>query len=324
MVESGASLRLHAAGAGGAAARARARPPGHRGHGPARRRARARRAARPHAARRDDGGEPFADPFAYDEDAEAEMVRRAAAGTSHALYARSPGGATATARRVAAWRPQVESRGARGGRGRRPGGGPRVPGERRPPRRHGRQHGGRRRASRRSSPRRARTCSACTSTSSAAPGSRGASPAPRPAGAATSSPACRRERRAADERYDPAKALAGTGRYLAFARARLGRRTSRWPPTTWASATSRRSSPWRERRSRPTRASTSTPRRRATRPSSSASRSFGDESSTYLCKVHAAAEIMRLYRRDPSRLARLEALHARKALRRGGAPPARA
>ena len=41
--------------------------------------------------------------------------------------------------------------------------------------------------------------------------------------------------------------------------------------------------------------------------------SFGDESSTYLWKVHAAAEIMRLYRRDPSGLARLEALHARKA-----------
>ena len=54
-------------------------------------------------------GEPFADPFAYDADHEAELVRRAAAGTSHLLYARSPGGATATARRVARWRPQVEA-----------------------------------------------------------------------------------------------------------------------------------------------------------------------------------------------------------------------
>ena len=35
-------------------------------------------------------------------------MRRAAAGTSHILYARSPGGATATAERVARWRPQVE------------------------------------------------------------------------------------------------------------------------------------------------------------------------------------------------------------------------
>ncbi|HWT24654.1 MAG TPA: hypothetical protein VN213_14200, partial [Solirubrobacteraceae bacterium] len=57
----------------------------------------------------EDGGEPFADPFAYDADREAEFVRRAAAGTSHLLYIRSPGGATATARRVARWRPQVEA-----------------------------------------------------------------------------------------------------------------------------------------------------------------------------------------------------------------------
>ena len=57
----------------------------------------------------DDGGAPVPDPFAYDPDREDELVRRAAAGTSHVLYARTPGGATATAERVARWRPQVEA-----------------------------------------------------------------------------------------------------------------------------------------------------------------------------------------------------------------------
>src|ERR687894_763870 len=45
----------------------------------------------------EDAGQPIPDPFAYDADDEDELVRRAAAGTSHILYARSPGGATATA-----------------------------------------------------------------------------------------------------------------------------------------------------------------------------------------------------------------------------------
>src|SRR4051812_6118236 len=61
------------------------------------------------------GGEPFADPFAYDADREADLMRRAAAGTSHVLYVRSPGGALATARRVARWRPQVEAAARRAG-----------------------------------------------------------------------------------------------------------------------------------------------------------------------------------------------------------------
>src|SRR5215210_7661592 len=62
----------------------------------------------PTPAGEQDGGTPIPDPFAYDPDDEDELVRRAAAGTSHILYVRSPGGATATAERVARWRPQVE------------------------------------------------------------------------------------------------------------------------------------------------------------------------------------------------------------------------
>jgi hypothetical protein len=40
---------------------------------------------------------------------------------------------------------------------------------------------------------------------------------------------------------------------------------------------------------------------------------LGDDSSTYLWRVLAAREIMRLYRRNPAELTRLAALHARKA-----------
>jgi hypothetical protein len=53
-----------------------------------------------------DPGEP--DPFAYDDDREEDFIRRASAGHSHVLYAKSPGGAVATARRVERWRPDVE------------------------------------------------------------------------------------------------------------------------------------------------------------------------------------------------------------------------
>ena len=53
-------------------------------------------------------GEKAVDPLAYDEELEDEYTERAAAGHSHVLYAKSPGGVQATARRVAALRPVVE------------------------------------------------------------------------------------------------------------------------------------------------------------------------------------------------------------------------
>ena len=69
-------------------------------------------------ALRDDGGVPDVpvlvladdapDPFAYSEDRQEEFERRAAAGLSHVLYEKSPGGVTASARRTARWRPLVE------------------------------------------------------------------------------------------------------------------------------------------------------------------------------------------------------------------------
>jgi hypothetical protein len=48
------------------------------------------------------------DPFAYDADRRAAFEADAAAGLSHVLYAKSPGGALATAKRVQALRPTVE------------------------------------------------------------------------------------------------------------------------------------------------------------------------------------------------------------------------
>ncbi len=48
------------------------------------------------------------DPFAYDADRRADFEARAAAGLSHVLYAKSPGGALVTAQRVQRWRPTIE------------------------------------------------------------------------------------------------------------------------------------------------------------------------------------------------------------------------
>jgi Transglycosylase SLT domain len=53
-----------------------------------------------------DPGEP--DPFAYGSDREDEFVERATAGHSHVLYEKSPGGVLATARRVERWRGEIE------------------------------------------------------------------------------------------------------------------------------------------------------------------------------------------------------------------------
>ncbi len=50
-----------------------------------------------------------ADPFLWVPGHEAEFVARATAGSSHVLFSQSPGGAMATAKRVAAFRPQIDA-----------------------------------------------------------------------------------------------------------------------------------------------------------------------------------------------------------------------
>ncbi len=59
-------------------------------------------------------GEGF-DPLRYVPARREEYEQRAARGLAHVLFAKSPGGAVATAQRVAAWRPLVERAAARGG-----------------------------------------------------------------------------------------------------------------------------------------------------------------------------------------------------------------
>lgn len=55
------------------------------------------------------GGKALADPYAWDPQREQEFVRRAASGTSHLLYTLAPGGVIASAERTARWRPQIEA-----------------------------------------------------------------------------------------------------------------------------------------------------------------------------------------------------------------------
>src|SRR5919206_1894470 len=48
------------------------------------------------------------DPLAWDPDRQGELEARAAAGLSHVIYEKTPGGATASAARTARWRPLVD------------------------------------------------------------------------------------------------------------------------------------------------------------------------------------------------------------------------
>jgi len=60
---------------------------------------------------------PASDPLAWRRAREPAFERRAALGESHVLYEMSPGGAVASAKRTAAWRPQIEAAAERHGVG---------------------------------------------------------------------------------------------------------------------------------------------------------------------------------------------------------------
>src|SRR5436190_316357 len=177
------------------------------------------------------GRGPGNDPLAYRPGAETMLSARAAAGLSHVLYAKSPGGAIATAARVARFRPLVEA-------------------------------------------------------------------------------AARR----ADERFNPAKSLAATCRYLQFARGKLGGHEDLAVESYHMGVGNLQGalSAYGERDvsyaalyfgSTPLRHSGAFKRLAA----------LGDDSATYLWRVLAAREIMRLYRGNRPELLRLQGLHARKA-----------
>ena len=269
-------------------------------------------------------GEPLPDPFAWDPERADEFERRAAAGNSHLLYALSPGGAVASAERTARWRPHVERAADAAGvdpdtleglvflesagreDARAPGGLESAVGLTQILAETGQNLLGMRvdldaserytrrlaRAERRGHERRAE--------------------------------ALRRARARVDERFDGAKALAGTARYLAIAKRRFGRDDLAFVSyhmgignlenvlRDYAGAGD---GPIGEIVDDADLTYTrvyfdSTPARHASAYRRLAS--LGDDSSNYLWKVAAARDIMRLWRDDAPELDRLASLHARK------------
>jgi hypothetical protein len=264
-------------------------------------------------------------PLRYQSGARGDYERRAAAGLAHVLYAKSPGGVLATAARTAGWRGAVE-RAARDG-GVEPdlveaivflesGGRPDV------------IAGGR-------DPRGAAGLTqivASTATSllalrvdaaasrrllvGIAQADRAASrdPGTKPARTAARRAAqLRAERQRVDERFDPAKALAATGRYLKIARAKFARGDLAFVSYHMgignldgvigafagpSSGDLPYTQPYFD----------STPLRH--RAAYGRLATFGDDSASYYWRLLAARDIMRSYRRDPGALARSAALQA--------------
>jgi len=254
------------------------------------------------------GAEPVGDPFAWTEERSAELERRAAEGTAHVLYTRSPGGAVATAERVVRFRRQVEAAARTAGvdpdrlealvflesagrpDARAPGDiesaagltqilaetavnllGMEVDIER----------------SRRYTRRLERAVAQ---------------------GNFRRAAALNRARRRVDDRFDPAKALAGTARYLKLARERFGREDFAF--VSYHMGIGNLEGVIERFGGSPSYAELyfdSTPLRHPEAFARLAS--FGDDSSNYYWKLGAAMNIMRLARRDPGRLARLAALH---------------
>jgi hypothetical protein len=122
-----------------------------------------------------------------------------------------------------------------------------------------------------------------------------------------------RARRRVDERFDPGKAIAATARYLQIARQRLGRNDLAVAAYHMGignmqnalAAYGKRDIPYARLYF------DSTPLRHARAYRILAG--LGDDSSTYLWRILAAKEIMRLYREDPNGLARRAELQGRKA-----------
>jgi hypothetical protein len=253
------------------------------------------------------GGVATAKPFTYVPARRAAYERGAALGLSHVLYAKSPGGVVASARRTAHWRPIVD----------------------RVARRHGLD---------------ASMLEAIVMLESAGRADARASDDLRSAAGLTQILAetgqsllglridvkaserltrgilrgrrvRRREalRRRVDERFDPAKAIEATARYLDFAKGKLGRDDLAfvayhmgvgnlqqallaygkgivpYAQLYFDSSPLRHPAAWRKLAS------------------------LGDDSSSYLWRLFAAREIMRLYRTDPRALRREAVLQSHKA-----------
>jgi hypothetical protein len=262
------------------------------------------------------GRGPGADPLAYSPQDEARFEQRAAAGLSHVLYAKSPGGAIATAARVGQFRPQVEAA------ARRYGADPDtleaivfLESAGRPEAQAGSDLTGAVGLSQIL----AGTATSLLQMHVDLPQSRLLTKQITRAdsrGQTARATRLRARRRQVDERFDPAKSLAGTGRYLQFARSELGGRqdlaTESYHMGVGNLQTALRvyggdlsTTPYAQLYF------DSTPLRHADAYAMLAK--LGDDSATYLWRVLAAREIMRLYRTDRAQLARLQSLHGDKA-----------
>jgi hypothetical protein len=270
----------------------------------------------PPDARSDRESTPLPDPFAYDEDRKEEFENRAAAGSSHVLYARSPGGAGATAQRVARWRPRIEAAAAEAD----------VPPDQLEAlvflESAGREDAmaGNTEGAVGLTQILAETGQNLLSMRVDVAASRRYTRRIRRAllrGRLLEVERLRGARRKVDQRFDPAQALAGTARYLKLAKARFHRDDMAF--VSYHMGMGNLESVLRAYGAEPGDEDVSytqvyfdsTPRRNAAAQRKLAS--FGDDSSNYLWKLGAAREIMRLHRKDAGELARLQAAQTAKA-----------
>ena len=251
-------------------------------------------------------GRAVSDPFAWTEKRSADLSARAAAGTAHLLYTRSPNGAAVTAERVARFRKPIERAAKAAGvdpnrlealvflesagrpEAQAPGGVQSAAGL---------------------TQILAETATGLlgmkVDTVKSASYTRRFNQALRE-GNLPRAAALSRARRRVDDRFDPAKALAGTARYLKIARERFGRQDLAFVSYHMGIGNLENVlkdfDPAHPRRSYAELYFDSTPLRHAKAYAKLAS--FGDDSSNYYWKLSAAMEIMHLARTDKDRLVR--------------------
>ncbi|MEA2154809.1 MAG: hypothetical protein QOE11_949 [Solirubrobacteraceae bacterium] len=253
------------------------------------------------------------DPLAYTPERESDLIAAAARGNAHVIYAKSPGGARASAQRTARYRPLVEAaaRAAKLGPDMleaivllESAGRPDAAAD---PRLDGAVG---------LTQILAQTASGLLHMRVDPAGARriGRSIArAQQHGDAPLVARLRARRRRVDERFDPPKALAATARYLVFAKGLLHRddlAVESYHMGVGNLQTALRAYDGGDDVSYARLYFDSTPTRHATAWSSLAR--LGDDSSTYLWRVLAAREIMRLYRSDPAELDRVSALQNAK------------
>jgi hypothetical protein len=270
-------------------------------------------------------GQAISDPLAWTAKRSADLSRRAAAGTAHLLYTRSPNGAVVTAERVARYRKPIERAAKAVGVD--------------PDRLEALvflESAGRPEAQ---APGGVQSAAGLTQIlAETATGLLGMKDAAKSAsytrrlnkalreGNLPRAAALNRARRRVDDRFDPAKALAGTARYLKLGQQRFGREDLAFVSYHMGMGNLENVlkdfDPAHPRRSYAELYFDSTPLRHV--KSYARLASFGDDSSNYYWKLSAAMEIMRLARHDKDKLVRTAQLQtaddSARTLLLGGAP----